>query len=252
MKELSSIRFLARQGLAFRGHTDEEGNFMQLLKCRAGDIQGLESWIRDGRYLSHDIVNEILEIMAHQILRELLDRIREAEWFALVADETQDVSGVEQFSISLRWVDTEYVVNEDVIAFASVEQTDAVTLTNTLRDVLIRSNLRLAQCRGQAYDGASDMSGRLNGVASQIQKEQPNAHYIHCVAHSLNLCLQDCGRKCACIRDALGFSNELVTLIKASPKRLAQFQHSQYQLSPDSPEIETSLSNTVDHALWFN
>ena len=96
------------------------------------------------------------------------------------------------------------------------------------------------------------MSGRLNGVASQIQKEQPNAHYIHCVTHSLNLCLQDCGKKCACIRDALGFSNELVTLIKASPKRLAQFQHSQYQLSPDSPEIETSLSNTVDHALWFN
>ena len=172
---------------------------MQLLKCRAGDIQGLESWIRDGRYLSHDIVNEILEIMAHQILRELLDRIREAEWFALIADETQDVSRVEKFSISLRWADTEYVVNEDVIAFASVEQTDAVTLTNTLRDVLIRSNLRLAQCRGQAYDGASNMSGCLNGVASQIQKEQPKAHYIHCVAHSLNLCLQDCGKKCACV-----------------------------------------------------
>ena len=97
------------------------------------------------------------------------------------------------------------LINEAVIAFASVEQTDAVTLTSTLRDSLIRSNLRLAQCRGQAYDGASNMSGRLNGVASQIQKEQPCAHYAHCVAHSLNLCLQDCGKKCACIRDALDF-----------------------------------------------
>ncbi|KAI6651071.1 Zinc finger MYM-type protein 1-like [Oopsacas minuta] len=86
MKELSSIRYFARQGLGFRGHIEEEGNFVLLLKCRAGDIQGLESWIRDGRYISHDIVNEVLEISAHQILCELLDRIR-AEWFALIADE---------------------------------------------------------------------------------------------------------------------------------------------------------------------
>ena len=63
-----------------------------------------------------------------------------------------------------------------MIAFASIEQTDAVTLTSTLRDALIRSNLLLAQCRGQAYDGASDMSGRLNGVARQIQNEQLKAH----------------------------------------------------------------------------
>ena len=61
-----------------------------------------------------------------------------------------------------------------MIAFASIEQTDAVTLTSTLRDALIRSNLLLAQCRGQ--DGASNMSGRLNGVARQIQNEQLKAH----------------------------------------------------------------------------
>ena len=85
-------------------------------------------------------VNELLEIMAHHILRSL-HNIREAEWFALIADGTRDCSGVEQFSISLRWAATDYVISEDVIAFASVEHTDAVTLTTTLRDVLIRSNL---------------------------------------------------------------------------------------------------------------
>ena len=112
-----------------------------MLKCRADDVQGLNSWICEGRYLSHDIVNELLEIMAHHILRGLLHNIREAEWFALIADGTRDCSGVEQFSISLRWAATDYVISEDVIAFASVEHTDAVTLTTTLRDVLIRSNL---------------------------------------------------------------------------------------------------------------
>ncbi len=218
MKELSSLRYLARQGLAIRGHKDEQSNFLQLLKCRAEDVRELESWMQDGRYLSHDIINELFEIMAHQLLRGLLHEIREAGWFALIADETRDISGAEQLSISIRWVDNDYVVYEDVIALAAVEQTDAATLTSTIKDALIRSGLQLGQCRGQAYDGASNMSGRLNGVASRIQKVQPKAHYIHCAAHSLNLCLQDCGKKCACISGALGVTTELATLIRASPK----------------------------------
>ena len=77
----------------------------------------------------------------------------------IITDETRDISGVKQFSLSLRWVDSEIIVNEDLIEFASVEQTDAATLTNTLRDSLIRCNLLLAQCRGKAYGAASNMSG---------------------------------------------------------------------------------------------
>ena len=130
---------------------------MQLLKCRADDVQGLNFWICEGRYLSYDIVNELLEIIAHKILRDLLHNIR--EWFAIIADETRDCSGVEQFSISLHWAATDYVISEDEIDFASVEHTDAATLTTTLGDVLIRSNLPLIQCRGQAYDRAPNMSG---------------------------------------------------------------------------------------------
>ena len=60
--------------------------------------------------------------MAHEILRGILNEIREAKWFSLIADETRDISGSEEFSISIRWVDNNYVINEDMIAFAEVEQ----------------------------------------------------------------------------------------------------------------------------------
>ena len=33
------------------------------------------------------------------------------------------------FSICVRWVDNNYAINEDMIAFTDVEQTDAATLT---------------------------------------------------------------------------------------------------------------------------
>ena len=37
LKQLSSLQFLLRQGLAIRGHTDEESNLSQLLKLRCED-----------------------------------------------------------------------------------------------------------------------------------------------------------------------------------------------------------------------
>ena len=105
MTVVSSIKFLARQGIAIRGHVEEEGNLIQFLKCRAEDIQGLNEWIKNGKYLSHDIVNEILEMMAHSNLKNILASIKATSHFAIIADETQDVSGMEQFSILIRWVD---------------------------------------------------------------------------------------------------------------------------------------------------
>ena len=75
-------------------------------------------------------------------------------------------------------------------------RSDAATLTDTLKDTLIRCGMQLCLCQGQAYDGASNMSEHVSGVATRIQKEGPRALYVHCVAHSLNLCLQECGLKC--------------------------------------------------------
>ena len=34
------------------------------------------------------------------------------------------------------------------------------------------------------------MSGYICGVAAQIQREEPSALYVHCLAHCTNLCLQ--------------------------------------------------------------
>lgn len=42
---------------------------------------------------------------------------------------------------------------------------------------------------GQSYDGASVMSGVNGGVQAIIRKTHPDATYIHCMAHKLNLVL---------------------------------------------------------------
>ena len=41
----------------------------------------------------------------------------------------------------------------------------------------------------QTYDGASVMSGHINGVQAIVLQEYPFAHFVHCAAHRLNLVL---------------------------------------------------------------
>ena len=113
-------------------------------------------------------------------------------------------------------------------------KTDAETITSALKDCLIRFSLPISQCRGQAYDGASAMSGYLNGLATRIECDIPTAIFVHCVAHYTNLCLQSAGRQCVPVGDAL----DLVMEISKSPKRSSLFSALQAQLSPGSKSLK--------------
>ena len=70
LKILQNVKFLGRQGLAFRGHDDSESNFMQLFKLRELDNPVLSAWLKrsSDKYLSPEIQNEMLEVMSLSIL----------------------------------------------------------------------------------------------------------------------------------------------------------------------------------------
>ena len=79
LKIIETIRFLGRQGLVLRGREDDDNsNFWQLLKLRTKDFPILKQWTerKSEKYTSHDIQNEILSLMAHEIVRDLSDEIR--------------------------------------------------------------------------------------------------------------------------------------------------------------------------------
>ncbi len=45
LKIISSVRFLARQGLPLRGDGKEDGNFMQVLKLKGEDDPLINDWL---------------------------------------------------------------------------------------------------------------------------------------------------------------------------------------------------------------
>ena len=109
-----------------------------------------------------DIQNEIVEIMAHSVLRKIAGTIRAHKYFSIIVDEATDCSFKEQVSICLRHVSPDtFQVHEEIVGLYETDKTTAEILTKIIKDVLCRLG---NDCRGQAYDGASNMSGRLSGV----------------------------------------------------------------------------------------
>lgn len=221
MKIVENLQYFCRQGQPVQGATDQESNFYQLLKLRGRDDPALVKWMEKesgDKYTSHDIQNEIIEIMAHQLQRNLVKDIG-SKFFSIIADEYTDISNKEQLSICLRWVDENFDAHEDFFGFYNVPNIESNTIFLTIKDALIRLRLSLSQCRGQCYDGASNMLGKRSGVAKKILECQPKAHPTHCHGHSLSLSVKDATNNCKILSDTMDNTNEIVKLIKFSPKR---------------------------------
>ena len=105
------------------------------------------------------------------------------------------------------------------LVFFNIPDTGAETIVSVIKDVLLKLQLSLAYCRGQCYDGASNMLEHKTGVAKRIQEVQPNAHATHCHGHSLSLSVKDTVKNCTLLLNTMDTAKEVVTLIKFSPKR---------------------------------
>lgn len=239
---LSNLRFLARQGLPFRGNSnDENSNFKQINKLRAEDSVSFQEWLnrKSDKYDSPAIQNELLNIMSCHILREIAEKIQKSDYFAIMADETTDMSNREQLVICLRWVDDKTLeVHEDLIGLYQIDQTNAETIARSIKDALVRINVTLSKCRGQTYDGAATMAGRKSGVQSRIKEEEPRALFNHCHGHLINLACADSIKSSKVMNDSLSTCLEITKLIKKSPQRDTKLERiRQASGEGDSPNI---------------
>jgi len=90
-----------------------------------------------------------------------------------------------------KWV---YVVREDLVGRYTTGNTKAEKVTKIIKETVCRIGLDFDECRGQGYDEACHMKGRLSGGQARITSECPNAIFIHCFCHSLNLAAQNCSK----------------------------------------------------------
>ncbi|XP_008180508.1 52 kDa repressor of the inhibitor of the protein kinase-like [Acyrthosiphon pisum] len=96
---------------------------------------------------------------------DTLGSIKVAGVFSILADETADISCKEQFSLCVRYLETNTLkLREDFLKFVPVTSLTGESLAQTLLDNLINLGIDCSFMVGQGYDGAAAMSGRFNGV----------------------------------------------------------------------------------------
>lgn len=57
------------------------------------------------RYFSPQIQNELIDICGEVIVEKLVQKVNEAQCFAILADETTNIAGIEQFSLCARYLE---------------------------------------------------------------------------------------------------------------------------------------------------
>ena len=196
-------------------------------------------------YTSHGIHDEILKILGNKVVHTICERVKEAGFYSIIADESRDSAKQEQLSFCIRYVDmTDNCVHEHFLTFLQAENLGALSLSSYIKQLVSTYDFDPYKMVSQGYDGASVMSGRCTGVQARVQEFAPFAAYIHCYAHVLNLVLVDSVKSVSC-------ASEFFTLLEAfyvfvsSSKIHVLFMKKQHEINPNKQPLELQkLSDT--------
>ena len=112
-------------------------------------------------------------------------------------------------------------IQEKFLTFVDVtDDTSGENLSNVIQETLSSLSLNLQNLRGQCYDGAGSMAGRVKGVGPRIQSEYPKAVHVWCSSHKLNLVVV-AASKVPPIRNMQDVTDQAVRFFNNSPKREA-------------------------------
>lgn len=223
---IDTILLCARQNIPLRGHRYEDGsvsptgedplkndgNFRALLRfrIRSGDTKLEEharSASRNATYHSPRIQNAVICCAGELVKEAIVTRIKEADFWSIIADETMDRKKREQLAVAIRYVkktDDEWHVYEDTVSILDIfteiksnclmkdDEGDEIQLSGiTIGEILLRVvkklDLDLNKCVGQSYDGASSMASARVGASAKFLEEAHFGFYSHCASHCLNL-----------------------------------------------------------------
>ena len=124
---------LAALGAMSAGLAHEIRNPLAAIKGAAQEL--------DPKKLPDGIENEMIEIIGNQCQARIIEDVKseihnEGTPFAVICDETSDISRHEQFSLCISYIDKSGINKESFICFIKVHATDGASLFKVLSNVM--------------------------------------------------------------------------------------------------------------------
>ncbi|KAK0144496.1 Zinc finger MYM-type protein 1 [Merluccius polli] len=239
---------LGAQGLPFRGNDESvdstnRGNFLACMGLLKKCDPFLQNHNRpsNATYTSPVSQNEMIECCAQEVTSVIVSEITHSKMYSIMADEARDRRS-EQLAVCVRYV-SEGEVRERFLALTELMTFDAQSITDKLQQQLQINGLADVKCVAQTYDGAAVMSGATGGVQARFRRLHPEAIYVHCYAHELNLVL--C-HTCRAVSEAVELFDLLeciYTFFTTSLVNHHKFKDAQSKLGLAAVEL-VQLSNT--------
>ncbi|CAL9025726.1 unnamed protein product [Prunus brigantina] len=170
-----------------------KGDYVELLQFLADHDEKVRAVVFENapgnlKYIAPNIQKELVNSCVAETIDAIIRDIDNA-FFSILVDESRDVSIREQMAMVLRYVNKKGQVIE---RFVGVQY---------------------------GYDDASNMRGELNDLKTQILREYPQAYYVHCFAHQLQLALVAVAKGNENIATFFTTTSSVVNIVGASCKR---------------------------------
>ncbi|XP_028083501.1 zinc finger MYM-type protein 1-like [Camellia sinensis] len=240
------VRFLLHQGFAFRGHDESEnssnrGNFLEILQFLVDHNESINKVIlqkgpKNMKFVTPEIQKDIANCAACETTNAIIEEIGN-QFFAILVDESRDVSTKEQMAVVFRYVDKRGIITERFLGLMHVVDTTALSLKAAIESLFSKHGLSLSRICVQGYDGASNIQGEFNGLKSLIMKENGEAFYVHCFAHQLQLTLVAVAKNHIDIASLFNLVSNVLNVVGASCKRPDMLRETQ------AAKVAESLSN---------
>lgn len=238
------LHFLIRHNIPHNTIFKDLVNFAtDELQCP--DLQFLKKG-QNAKYTSTTFVNELITSMSEDIEETLKEKISKSPGYALMNDETTDVSNKKHLAFCVKYLDSD-TKNTCVNFVKDVPVSDgkAETIFNETKTVI--EDLGVDTFVGFSSDGCNTMVGKKTGVSTRLKEYKPEIVTLHCHNHRLALAAKDSFESIKIMRDTDDLLTSIFKYYKNSSNRSSSLENIQKLLQVPQRKIKQS-----GHTRWLS
>ena len=203
---------------------------------------------KNATYLSKFTVSQFLQVISEWMEKETLEKIRQAENYTLLLDESTDNANRSELSLIARIVDENGCIQNHFLSLIQLPRCDANTIFSAVYDYLKKHAIDITRVCFSGMDGCATMMGEHNGVRAHFDKNCSHHSCIHCRNHRLALCFSHLIPWYKSFENFDGLLLNLYLLLKNSSVKSSIFNEIQesYDL-PSLKLIKAAVTRWISH-----
>ena len=169
------------------------------------------------QYTSHDSFSDFMEALSKVVEEENLRKFRNAKYYALLFDESTDISVCQNLIVYIRAV-IDGRVQTHFLTLSNLDGCTAEAIYERPTSIVENKGLDRYCLIALGTDGASTMVGKRSGVTTRFKNVNPFILSTHCASHRLALASSDAAKSLPFLVKYQEHTNAIYKYFHYSPK----------------------------------